>query len=379
MKSFEYLHKLFVHKNNQCYQTCWLCNDFRIARGNRWSHPILRLWTRWSPLESRISQWPVCELWEVWEQTLNTRARQLFRRSVAGGRGQVVSQCCEQRAGSWAGTGPAGSEVRLHSAVQSSVRGPLVLISTEIDNTSNERRATSYWRLRRKGGRLGHREVSHKSQNVIWLNKLISFTHLGSFKECPDDILGQIKSYDSRDDQQLFLDSSLTADQWKAQFSLVFSGVSSGLQTDGHLWWWVAHAHWSLGPDREILSQDCARAEPGPPVPCGRGQSDRARPCVEPGAVTLHEAATLVVCGRSVSRPAQSEPRALSGKIAARQKKVFLSRDSREKKCRGNIANIPFIWSETRSKVKLNISTRSCLVPERLFLLRVTSDFLVHA
>ena len=41
MKSFEYLHQLFVHKNNPCYQTCWLCNDFRIAKGNLRSHPIL--------------------------------------------------------------------------------------------------------------------------------------------------------------------------------------------------------------------------------------------------------------------------------------------------------------------------------------------------
>ena len=161
MKSFEYMHKLFVHKNNQCYQTCWLCNDFRIARGNLGSHPILRLWTRWSPLESRISQLPLCELWEVWEQTLNTLARQLFRRSVAGGRGQVVSVV--SRAGSWAGTGPAGSEVR-RSAVQSWVRGPLVLISPGIADTSNERRATSYGRLRRRGGRLGQKDVFHKSK-----------------------------------------------------------------------------------------------------------------------------------------------------------------------------------------------------------------------
>ena len=117
----------------------------------------------------------------------------------------------------------------------------------------------------------------------------------------------------------------------------------------------VAHAHWSLGPDREILSQDSARAEPGPPgppVPCGRGQSDRARPCVEPGAVTLHEAATLVVCGRSVSRPAQSEPRALSGKIAARQKKVFLSRDSRERSAEEILQTYPSY--EVRQEAKSN-------------------------
>ena len=89
------------------------------------------------------------------------------------------------------------------------------------------------------------------------------------------------------------------------------------------------------------ISDGDLRMRPGPWARTGRiclktrwagpGPVSRPVPCAEPGAVTLHEAATLVVCGRSVSRPAQSEPRALSGKIAAWQKKVFLSQDSCEK------------------------------------------------
>ena len=81
------------------------------------------------------------------------------------------------------------------------------------------------------------------------------------------------------------------------------------------------------------ISDGDLRMRPGPWARTGRiclktrwagpGPVSRPAPCAEPGAVTLHEAATLVVCGRSVSRPAQSEPRALSGKIAAWQKKYF--------------------------------------------------------
>lgn len=154
-----------------------------------------------------VSNLPVAGVWEVWEQTLNTRARQLFRRSVAGGRGQVVSQCCEQRAGSWAGTGPAGSEVRLHSAELSP--GPTCAHLTR--DRRHEQWAESN-KLRE----------TQEERTPTWTEKCLSQVSKCHMTQQTDLVhsfrikqgmsrwhIGQIKSYDSRDDQQLFLDSSL--------------------------------------------------------------------------------------------------------------------------------------------------------------------------
>ena len=249
---------------------------------------------------SWVSNLPECNKSES-GQTLNTRARQLFRRSVEGGRGQVVSvecsQCCDQAAER--GTGPAGSELRLRC----SVRGPLVLISTEIADTRNhgEQQVTGNW----GDWRLEKRSKYHMTQQT---DLICSFRIVQGMSRWH---IGQIKGYDWRDYHQLFLDSSLL---------LLIS------ERFNFLWFkWDSRL---MG-----ISDGDMRMRPGPWARTGRiclktrwagpGPVSRPAPCAEPGAVTLHEAATLVVCGRSVSRPAQSEPRALSGKIAAWQKKYF--------------------------------------------------------
>ena len=113
--------------------------------------------------------------WEVWEQTLNTAGRgQATLQTVSGQAGPV----CRSRQLS----GNRSSRFRAETGLPCSVRGPLVLISTEIADT---RGATSYRSLRRHGpGRV-------RCLSQIWLNKLISFAHLGLLKEFPDDILGR--------------------------------------------------------------------------------------------------------------------------------------------------------------------------------------------
>ena len=244
MKSFEYLHKLFVHKNNQCYQTCWLCNDFRNARGNLRSYPILRLWTPWSPVESRISR-RVRSLradikhcgsgpgnssdgqWPVWP----------------GQAGPVLW------AGSWAGTGPAGSELRLGCPAQS---GAHLCSSQQRSPTPGEQQVTG--------------DSGDMDQNYMPLSNMTQQTDLVRSFWVVEGIsrwhIGKIKSYDSStDDQQIFLDSSLTADQWKVQFSLVWNVIC--------LWtvdWWAS-----------LVSRACAVVTgPGP------GESV-SRPRAEPG------------------------------------------------------------------------------------------------
>ena len=140
MKSFEYLHKLFVHKNNPCYQTCWLCNDFRIASGNLRSHPILIV----NPVKSSwVSNLRECNKSES-GQTLNTRAGNSSD-GQWGRPGSLVSVVTRQLSGNRSSRFLAGTAL-------CSVRGPLVLISSGIADTRShgEQQVTGNcgdWRL----------------------------------------------------------------------------------------------------------------------------------------------------------------------------------------------------------------------------------------
>ena len=116
--------------------------------------------------------------WEVWEQTLNTAGRgQATLQTVSGQCGRVrLGQCCEQAA-----------EREQVQPVPSWDWAALLSPGPTCAHLNRDRRHQGSNKLPET--QETWTRITCLSQ--IWLNKLISFAHLGLLKEFPDDILGR--------------------------------------------------------------------------------------------------------------------------------------------------------------------------------------------